>query len=167
MTTLGYRELWDGVPHLVFHRQFRAPIADVWAAITEPDRLARWFGTWSGDPATGRVRVQWTAEEDAAAEEYVIDACEPPNHLRVHNDNPDPTQVWVLDLRLSEAGGVTTLVFAQLVDANVPVTDVGPGWQYYLDRLDVAFAGGDAGTVTWDGYLDHGPHYAREFDLPD
>ena len=28
---------------------FRAPIEDVWAAVTEPERLARWIGTW---PAT-------------------------------------------------------------------------------------------------------------------
>ena len=36
-------------------RTFHAPIDDVWAAITEPERVARWLGTWSGDPATGTV----------------------------------------------------------------------------------------------------------------
>ena len=34
-------------------RTFHAPIDDVWAAVTEPERLARWLGTWTGDPATG------------------------------------------------------------------------------------------------------------------
>ncbi|OAP25892.1 MULTISPECIES: SRPBCC domain-containing protein [Amycolatopsis] len=29
---------------LVLPRTFRAPIDDVWAAITEPERTARWFG---------------------------------------------------------------------------------------------------------------------------
>ena len=30
---------------LVVSRTFRAPIEDVWASVTEPDRTARWFGT--------------------------------------------------------------------------------------------------------------------------
>ena len=45
---------------LVQTRTFAAPIEDVWAAITEPERLARWIGTWTGDPASGRVRFAMT-----------------------------------------------------------------------------------------------------------
>ena len=37
--------------YVVFERTFRAPIDDVWAAVTEPERLERWIGTWTGDPA--------------------------------------------------------------------------------------------------------------------
>jgi uncharacterized protein YndB with AHSA1/START domain len=40
----------DGNP-LVVSRTLRAPIEDVWASITEPDRTARWFGTLTGDGA--------------------------------------------------------------------------------------------------------------------
>src|SRR5690625_3589281 len=36
-------------------RRFRAPIDEVWAAMTESDRLERWIGRWEGDPATGKV----------------------------------------------------------------------------------------------------------------
>ena len=36
-----------GRPSLVFERTFRAPIEDVWAAVTESDRLARWIGEWT------------------------------------------------------------------------------------------------------------------------
>lgn len=32
---------------LVFERTFHAPIEDVWAAVTESDRLARWIGVWT------------------------------------------------------------------------------------------------------------------------
>lgn len=83
----------------------------------------------------------------------------------MHSVNDDPAKVWTLDLQLSEADGVTTLSFAQLVDDPAIVTDVGPGWQYYLDRFDVARAGGDVDTVQWgDDYLQYGPAYAKEFD---
>ena len=156
----------DTLDAVAFDRTFRAPIEDVWAAVTESERLARWFGPWAGDPASGRVSVQMTAEGEGPAEIFHIEACEPPRHLRVRSDVPDPAQAWTLDLELTEAGDVTLLRFAQLIDDPALVPDVGPGWQFYLDRLDVAFAGGDADSMSWDDYPQHGPHYAREFGLP-
>src|SRR3954470_20789062 len=52
MTTAptGRIEHRDGRHVLVQTREFRAPIEDVWAAVTERERLARWIGTWTGDP---------------------------------------------------------------------------------------------------------------------
>lgn len=97
---------------------------------------------------------------------YAIEVCEPPTRLRLHSVHDDPAEVWTLDLGLSEADGVTTLAFAQLVDDPAVVTDVGPGWQYYLDRFEVARSGGDANTVRWgDDYLKYAAHYAKEFDV--
>lgn len=51
ITRLGHREHRGGGGQLVFTRTFHAPLADVWAACTEPKRLERWIGTWTGDPA--------------------------------------------------------------------------------------------------------------------
>ena len=45
----GRREDRDGTTYVVFERTFRAPIADVWAAVTESDRLGRWIGIWGED----------------------------------------------------------------------------------------------------------------------
>lgn len=164
--TTGFREDRDGTPYLVFHRSFHAPIADVWESIVDSDRLARWFGRWTGDPASGTVDIQWTAEEGQPTATYAIEVCEAPDRLRLHSVHDDPSEVWTLDLGLSEADGVTTLSFAQLVDDPATVTDVGPGWQYYLDRFEVARAGGDADSVVWGAdYLSQGSHYAREFGL--
>lgn len=65
----GRHEIRDGRDVMILTRTFRAPIGDVWAAVTEPDRLARWIGTWSGDPASGSVRFRMTAEgADAPAQ---------------------------------------------------------------------------------------------------
>lgn len=162
--SIGFREVRDGRPYLVFERRFTAPIGDVWACLTESERLGRWFGTWTGDPATGRVRVAWTAEEGAPESDYQIEVCEPPRRLRLHNVDDDPTRVWTLDLDLTESAGVTLLRFAQAVDPHVDVADVGPGWQYYLKRLEVAAAGGDADSVTWgEGWTSLGEQYARAF----
>lgn len=165
MSITGRPETRDGQDHLVLTRTFTAPVEDVWAAITEPERLGRWFGTWTGDPATGQVRVRWDYEEEVGDEIYVIDACEAPHHLRVHNVNDDADQVWTLDLRLRQEGATTVLDFAQVMTETLPVTDVGPGWEYYLDRLAQSITTGAVSTVGWDGYLDLGPAYAEAFGL--
>lgn len=47
----GRSEVRDETAHVVFERTFKAPMADLWAAVTESDRLTRWIGNWSGDLA--------------------------------------------------------------------------------------------------------------------
>ena len=75
----GYRETRDGHDVVVLTRQFPAAVEDVWAAVTEPDRLERWIGTWEGDPADGWVGFRMTAESpDASAGRMWIDECDPP-----------------------------------------------------------------------------------------
>lgn len=130
-------------------RRFRAPIDAVWAAMTESERLERWIGRWEGDPRTGRVDFYMTAEgDDVPAEEYRIEVCEPPHRFAGTTSVGDDQ--WRLRFELSESEGVTTLVFAQAVVDDLD--NVGPGWEYYLDRLEVALAGGDVAAVSWDSY---------------
>lgn len=163
----GAPETIDGQLHLVLTRTFTAPIQDVWAAITQSERLGRWFGTWTGDPASGRVEVTWAYEEGAPSEPYVIDVCEEPTRLRVHNEGDDAEQLWTLDLRLAEEEGVTTLRFLQVLTDTSSVHHVGPGWEYYLDRMADTVRTGEVATTTWDGYLALGTEYAAAFDLPE
>jgi uncharacterized protein YndB with AHSA1/START domain len=154
---------------VVFTRTFRAPVEDVWAAITEPDRLARWIGRWTGDPAEGRVRFEMLHEgENAEPEEYEIDVCEAPTRLQLTShmawDEHTPA-TWHLELDLAEADGVTTLTFAQSMDDPAMAENVGPGWDYYLDRLVAAEAGSDpAGIDFADYYPALSGHYRALFD---
>ena len=76
------------------------PIEDVWAAVTEPDRLARWIGSWDGDPESGSVQFRMLFEgEDHAGETMTIRVCEPPHRLHVTSQVGD--EVWLLELDLS------------------------------------------------------------------
>lgn len=139
MTTTGRYDPEQG--HLVLERRFSAPIGDVWASITESERLARWFGTWTGDPAAGFVMVTMTAEaEPVPPVRYEIDSCEEPRLLAV--SATDDYGTWRLRAELSEEAGTTTLVFRQLEVDTGAIGNVGPGWEWYLDRL-VAAVGGD------------------------
>lgn len=150
----GRRELRDGTAYLVLERTFHAPVDDVWASVTEPARLKRWIGTWSGDPASGSVEFRMTAEsEDPPAEVHRILECDPPVRLVTESTSPgEDDTVWRLELDLVERDGVTTLVFAQRMEDAVPADSVGPGWDYYLDRLVVAHGDGDVAAVVWDDY---------------
>jgi uncharacterized protein YndB with AHSA1/START domain len=134
---------------LVLTRTFRAPIEDVWASITESERTARWFGPWTGEPGPGRtIRYRMAFEEGDQEAEMKILACEPPRHLSVVS--VDDYGSWHLEAHLSEAGGVTELRFTHHLDDKVNVGDVGPGWEFYLDKL-VASRRGEPG-LGFDAY---------------
>lgn len=130
-------------------RTFSAPIEDVWAAVTEPERLERWIGTFTGDPATGRVAFRMTAEgADAPPEDMEIRECVPPRRLAVTAHVGDDE--WSLELDLVEQAGVTTLSFTQPDVDPVAAESVGPGWEYYLDRLAAAESGVDVAGIDFD-----------------
>ena len=134
---------------LLVTRTFDAPIDDVWAAITEPERLARWLGTWSGDPTTGQVMFRMGFEGDeASAHPMDIRECDPPRQLKV-TSRVGP-YVWYLDVELSEADGVTTLAFSQPDVDHDDSLSVGPGWEYYLDRLVAVESGGDLAGIDFE-----------------
>lgn len=167
-TATGHKETHEGRDYVVFTRTFRAPIEDVWAAVTESDRLGRWIGTWEGDPAEGHVAFRMLYEGDEhAAERFTIDRCEPPRRLEITTEAPSPegaTVTWQLRIELAEHEGTTTLTFAQDVPEPEMATGVGPGWDYYLDRMVAAETGGDPATLDFDDYYPRlSEHYRAEF----
>jgi|SRR5436190_581692 len=156
----GRRETRDGHDVVVLMRQFRAAAEAVWAAITEPDRLERWIGTWEGDPANGWVGFRMTAESpEATAERMWIDECDPPRRFATHSSTPYGD--WHLALDLEERDGVTTLSFAQRMSDPGVAADVGPGWDYYLDRLVAAETGGDVAAIDFTDYHPADSDYYR------
>jgi len=133
---------------LTITREFKAPIKDVWASVTEPERLARWIGTCTGDPASGRVAFLMTAEGATEPEDMEIRECDPPRVLRVTSHVGE--ERWHLDLVLEERAGVTELTFSQTDIDPVAAESVGPGWEFYLDRLVATETGGDVESIDFD-----------------
>jgi uncharacterized protein YndB with AHSA1/START domain len=138
----------EGGAILVLTRDFAADADVVWAAITESDRLARWIGTVSGDPASGKVLFTMTAEGEAEEEPVDIDECDPPRLLAVTTHTGSSS--WRLRLTLTDIAGGTRLTFTQPGIDPVEAESVGPGWEYYLDRLVAAETGGDVGGIDFD-----------------
>ena len=132
----------DGSRILVFQRRFSYPIGDVWSAVTDSDRLARWLGSYQGAGTVGgSVTLTMTAEEDADGQPSTVHIieCEPPRRLVI--DLPETeTRTWRIALTLTEDAGITILLFEQIVPPDMDIAEVGPGWHWYLDRLAAALA---------------------------
>jgi uncharacterized protein YndB with AHSA1/START domain len=149
----GRRATRNGHDSVVFDRTFRAPIESVWAAVTESDRLERWIGTWTGDPASGSVLFRMNAEgDDVKPETFTIEACDPPHRLALTSRVVGEEHDWHFVLELAEAGGTTTLTFSQSVPDAEMAAGVGPGWEFYLDRLVAAETGADVSALDFDDY---------------
>ena len=119
---------------LILTRTVRAPLDDVWASITEPERTARWFGPWEGAAGPGRtVRIQMVHEEGSPWFDLRIEACRPPSHLAV--SMTDDAGDWHLEVHLVHVDDTTEIRLVQHRDSAEGLGEIGPGWEYYLDML--------------------------------
>ncbi|SCL28276.1 SRPBCC family protein [Micromonospora inyonensis] len=116
---------------VLLRRDYDAPIDDVWHAVTDPERLRRWFLPVSGDL---RVGGKFQLEGNAGGE---ILTCEPPRLLRVTFGAPTS----LVELRLSatdEDATALELVHTAPVDlagSGAGALYVGPGWDGALLSL--------------------------------
>ena len=167
MTTADERlgrvtEVPDGV-QVQFRRSWPDPIDDVWAALTEPDRTPRWFGSYDGERRVGGAgTLTMTHEGEAAAGEPMrIVECDPPRRLVLQWENE---QAWRLHLDLAEEQGATVLVFTQVFPAGTDAGDYVLGWHWYLDQFDAELTGGPT-PPEWDAFVAAtGPAYRNSAD---
>jgi uncharacterized protein YndB with AHSA1/START domain len=136
-----------GVGRLVkLQREYAAPIDDVWDALTNPERIGRWFLPISGDY---RLGGRYQFEGNAGGR---IVECEQPNRLKVtweYGEAASGADASVLEVRLSTVDGDTTRLELEHI-AVVPDemwTEYGPGavgvgWEGGLLGLSLHLQGG-------------------------
>jgi uncharacterized protein YndB with AHSA1/START domain len=146
---------------VVLRREYDAPIEDVWDAVTDPDRLRRWFLPVSGD-----LRVGGTFQLEGNAGGEVL-RCEPPRLLRVSWGGPTS----LVDLRLSAgAAGGTSVELEHTVPLDIAGSGagglyVGPGWDLTLLGLGGYLRGEVVeDPVAWDGSPEVRDYSARTID---
>jgi uncharacterized protein YndB with AHSA1/START domain len=135
-------------------RRYATDVEDLWAAITQPERLARWYGNVEGDLNVGG---EFTAFVHGSHWEGRgrIDVCRAPSRLEV--------TMW-------EAGGAPSIVTAEVTadgDGSVLVIErrgvpldkayaYGAGWHVHVEDLSAHLAGqdcedfGPAWLARWD-----------------
>lgn len=127
------RTTGDGL-ELVVRRTLLASPEEVWAWVTESDKLEKWIGRWTGEGAVGNVvELTMTAEASAEPERVTIIDCDAPKRLQIELLSEAGT--WQLQLDVRPHGEETVLELNHLIEQGDDVSSVGPGWEYYLDRL--------------------------------
>lgn len=134
---------------LVLERAYEGSVDDVWASITDPDRLDRWFGRWSGEGAPGKtVQVVMRFEASDEPQTVVIEDCRPPRYLRLRMG--DGASIWRLSVEITPGPSGAGLRLSHHLSDPATATTVGPGWDYYLDMLSAARA--DRELPRWEDY---------------
>ncbi|NYE93938.1 hypothetical protein FHU41_000159 [Psychromicrobium silvestre] len=146
----GHRETENGADWMVLERQLSGDLAASWRVVTDSASLDRFIGRWEGDPASGQVDFYMTAEGSTDANTYRVLECTPQQRYVVESEYMG--MVWQLAISLRTAENGTTLRFAQRYEPDMDAASIGPGWEYYLDRLVAAEAGEDVNSVLWDDY---------------
>lgn len=122
---------------VVLRRTYAADVDDVWNAVTDPERVRRWFM-----PLTGDLREGGDFQLEGNAGGRIL-ACEPPSRLRVTFGGPDS----VVELRLIPDGAGSTVLE---LDHEVPLAMagsgagalfVGPGWDGAFLAIGLYLAG--------------------------
>jgi uncharacterized protein YndB with AHSA1/START domain len=158
---VGTGRIAAGEGHTVrLRRTYAAPIADVWDALTDPQRIGRWFLPISGDL---RLGGNYKFEGNAGGE---IVACDRPNRLKVTwigMDTGSPADVSEVELRLAAAGDDATVlelehtavVPDEMWDQFGPGA-VGVGWEGGFLGLALHFTSDSIGDVAAWPYTEEG-----------
>lgn len=171
LSTLGSAE-GRGVVRIV--ERFSTGIDDLWSAITEPRRLARWWGRVEGDLQVGGT-FALSAEWDGGGR---VDACEAPRHLHVtvresdesyRRGNGVPPFDSSIDAALVADGDETIL---RLEVRGMPLEKIafyGVGWQVHVEHLRAHLTGTDLGDTEarWQELLPHYLELAEQFSQID
>jgi uncharacterized protein YndB with AHSA1/START domain len=134
----------DGVETRVVRatRVFDTTVEDLWQAVTDPERLPRWFL-----PVTGELRIGGRFQIEGNAGGEVLE-CHPPEHVAVTWEFGE--QVSWLDVRLTPAGdGRARLELWHTVPVDAHWEEFGPGavgigWELALMGLVLHTATGEA-----------------------
>ena len=135
---------------------YDTPPADLWSAVTEPDRLARWVAEVTGDlRPSGDFHARFTSGWDGPGR---VDVCDPPRRL-LATMSPGTDDETVIEATLADEGGRTRLV---IEERGIPLAEIaghGAGWQAHVEDLDAHLAGRDAGD--WrERWVELGPAYS-------
>jgi uncharacterized protein YndB with AHSA1/START domain len=128
----------DGSAVVRMEDRFRTDADDLWSALTDPERLARWVARVDGDLREGGAfQASFTSGWEGPGR---VEVCEPPRRLLV-TMSPGQDEQTVIEVELVPDGDVTRLV---IEERGFPL-DEGPahgaGWQVHVEDLGAYLAG--------------------------
>jgi uncharacterized protein YndB with AHSA1/START domain len=158
---LGSLRSADGVGIVRIEDRYDTGINDLWSALTDPGRLAGWYGQVAGDLRPGG-EFRLFIESDGWDGTGHVEVCEPPRRLRVTTRETDES--WrkgigappfddVIEATLTAAGGGQAILVIEV--RGVPLDKIafyGAGWQIHAENLAAFLAGRERGDTgpRWD-----------------
>ncbi len=122
----------DGQVVIRMEDRFSTDVDDLWSAVTDPRRLARWIAEVDGDLRLGgEFRANFTSGCEALGR---IDVCEAPRRLLV-TMRPGQDDQTVIEVRILPAGDQTFLVVEERGIRLDEVASHGAGWQAHVEDL--------------------------------
>jgi uncharacterized protein YndB with AHSA1/START domain len=157
---LGSLRSADGAGVVRIEDRYDTDNNDLWSALTDPGRLARWYGQVEGDLRPGgqfRLHVE-DADLDATGR---VEACETPRRLLVTTRETDesylrgqgvPPYDQAHEVTLTADDDQTILVIEVRGMPLDAIAFYGAGWQLHAENLASYLAGRERGETEarWD-----------------
>jgi uncharacterized protein YndB with AHSA1/START domain len=120
--------------------RFDTGIDDLWSALTEPARLARWLGEVAGDLRLGgEFRAHFLASGWEGTGR--VTACEPPRRLLVLTKEPGQLDEHSIEATLTADGDQTILAWEERGMPLDYLAGYGSGIQVHVEDLAAYLAG--------------------------
>jgi uncharacterized protein YndB with AHSA1/START domain len=135
--------------------RYDTTIDDLWEALTDPGRLARWYGQVEGDLRRGGEFRTYIAGNDIESTGRV-EACEPPRRLLLTTRETEesyqrgqgvPPYDGAIEVTLTPEGDHTILLIEV---RGMPLDNIafyGAGWQIHAEHLAAYLAGLEYGDT--------------------
>ena len=115
-------------------------VDDLWTALTDPARLARWIAAVEGDlHIGGEFRATFTSGWEGTGR---VDVCDAPHRLLV-TMSPGQDDETVIEATLAADGDQTRVV---VEERRLPLDELaahGAGWQVHIEDLEAHLSGRD------------------------
>ncbi len=139
---LGRLREADGRGVVRIEERFRTDVHDLWSALTDPRRLARWLGDFDGDlHVGGEYRGHYfSSGADVTGR---VEACESPRRFTVVTKGRYAPNEQVIEATLTAGEDETVLVVEQRGLRLDWIAAFAAGLQIHVEDLAAHLAGGD------------------------
>jgi uncharacterized protein YndB with AHSA1/START domain len=152
---LGSLRSAEGAGVVRVEDRYDTDIKDLWDALTDPERVRRWFGAVEGELRPGGAFHLYIAADDIESTGRV-EACEPPRRLALTNRETDeshrrgqgvPPYDAAIEATLTPDGDQTILVIEVRGMPLDKIAFYGAGWQIHAESLARHIAGQERGDA--------------------
>lgn len=137
---LGSLRSADGKGVVRVEDRYTTDIDELWSALTDPRRLARWYGEVDGDLRLGgefHARLFASGWEGTGR----VEVCEPPRRLRLVNKQSDQPEDQVIEVTLAVDGNQTILAWEERGMPIEQLAAYGAGIQVHVEDLAAHLGG--------------------------